>query len=176
MLPQAVHLDPTLGTCSSLGRQNLTALLGCDPCSGDRSCLLHLRSCPSRPQSVSSPPETRSAPSGQPPWPLPTGRQTCMSLPYNSDAELASASPHSLVHCLRAAYSSWTQLRLLSSTGLPGAAFSCSYLASPCSHLLGAPAPLEPHWMPHVVEAAQPPPSPRRGPRLCAGPPRVASC
>jgi hypothetical protein len=83
-----------------------------------------------------------------------------MSLPRNSDTGLAS----------------WTLLRLLSATGLPGAAFSCNYLASPRAHLPGAPAPPEPRWTLHVVEATQPPPSLCCDPRPCAGPPGVASC
>jgi hypothetical protein len=176
MLPWAVHLDPTLGTCISLGWQNPTALLSRDPCSGDHSHLLHLCSRPSRPQSLSRPHETRSAPPGQPRRPLPGGRQTRASLPCDSDAGLASASPCSLVPCLRATSSSWRQLHPLFMTCLPGAAFSCSYLASPHVHLPGAPAPLKPRWTFLVVMVAQPPPSTHRCPHPCAGPPGVASC
>ncbi len=63
----------------------------------------------------------------------------------------------------------------LSETGLPGAALSCSYLASLRACLPGAPAPSEPRWTLHVVEAAQPPPPPCGGPRSCADPRGVAS-
>jgi hypothetical protein len=80
-------------------------------------------------QSLSRTPETRSAPPVQPRRPLPAGRRTRMSLPCNSDARLSSASPCSLVWCMRAASFSWTPLRPFSVTGLPGAALSCSYLA-----------------------------------------------
>jgi hypothetical protein len=146
MLPLAVHLDPIPGTCSSLGQQELDALLGCDQRPGDRCHLPSLHSRPSRPWSVSLPPEARFVSPGQPRRPLPAGRQTRTSLPRNLDAGLASALPRSLVRCLRAASSSWTPLRPLSATGLPGAAFSCSHLASPHAHLPGAPAPSEPRW------------------------------
>ncbi len=99
-----------------------------------------------------------------------------MSSPRSLDAGLASALPRMHLHCLMAASSSWTPLCPLSATGLPGAALSCSYLASPRSHLPGAPAPLGLRWTPHVVETAQPPPPQHRGPHSCAGPPDVASC
>ncbi len=59
MLPWAVHLDPTLGTCSSLGRQNLKVPLGRDPRSEDRS---HLRSRPSRPLSLTADVSLRGQP------------------------------------------------------------------------------------------------------------------
>ncbi len=149
MPPWAVHPDPIPGTCSYLCRQNCRNLC--------QKIALHSR--PSRLQSVSHPPETLCAHPGQPRRPLPAGRRTHMSLSRNSDAGLASASPRSLVHCLRAASSSWTLLRPLFATGLPGTALSCSYLVSLCARLPWAPAPLEPRWMLHVVEAAQPPPS-----------------
>jgi hypothetical protein len=86
---------------------------------------------------VSRPPDTRSARRV-----LPAGRRTRTSLPHNSDAGLASALPHLVIRCLRAASSSWTPLCPLSATGLPGTALSCSYLASLRARLPGAPAPL----------------------------------
>jgi hypothetical protein len=99
-----------------------------------------------------------------------------MSSPCSLDAGLVSASPRMHLHCLMAAPSSWTPLCLLSATGLPGAVLSCSYLASPRSHLPEAHAPPEPCWTLHVVEAAQPPPSPRGGPRSRADLRGVAYC
>jgi hypothetical protein len=102
MLLRAVHLDPIPETCSSLSQQNLNALLGCDLRSEDRSHLHRLHSRPSRPQSVSRPPETHSVSPVQPCQPLPAGRQTRTFLPRNSDAGLASALPCSLVRCLPA--------------------------------------------------------------------------
>ncbi len=124
---------------------------------------------------MSHPPDTRSARPGQPRRPPPASRLTRTSLPRNSDAGLASASPLSIVRCLRAASSSWTPLCPLSATGLPGAALSCSYLASLRACLPGAPAPSEPRRTLHVVEAAQPLPPPCGGPRSCADPRGVAS-
>ncbi len=167
-----VPLDPTLGTRGSLSWQNLEVPLGRDPRSEES---YHLRSRPSRPQLVSRPPDTRSARPGQPQRPPPASRRTNMSLPRNSGAGLASASPLSIVRCLRAASSSWTPLCPLSATGLPGAAPSCSYLVSLRARPPRAPAPSEPRWTPHVVEAAQPPPPPCGGPHSCADPRGVAS-
>ncbi len=139
------------------------ALHSSNPRSGDCSRLPLLRSRPSRPQSVSRPPETRSAPPGQPRRALPAGRRTRTSLPRNSDAGMAYALPCSLIRCMRAASFSWTQLRPFSATGLPGAALCPAASWRPGASL-------------DSVEVTQSPHSPRRSPYPCADPPGVTSC
>ncbi len=174
MLPRAVHLDPISRTCSSLGQQDLDALLSRDPRSGNRSHLTRLHSCPSRPQSVSHPPETRSVYPGQPCRLLPASRRTRTFLPRNSDTGLASALHRLLACCLRAESSSWTPLRPLSATGLPG-----TVLQPPGEPLRSSPwstSSLGAHQTLHVVEVDWSPPSPHHSPHPCAGRPGVVSC